>query len=173
MKKMQKLLLITFMMFAAHVAWAQEASTTEHLFKTYYLDSAGQRVDIPENEHVQTKITGILVHKSKMVLYGDKAKTNLAGKKDLYIEVLDTVQLQPQFFRLMKLKVKKGNREAVCWSNGFAGAKDHSSDFIPTVVFPVGDNKYRIDIGDVPSGNYMMMYQNDLRVLMEIYDFDK
>ena len=145
----------------------------EHLFKAFYYDKDSIRIDIPENEHTSTKLTGFLAHKAKIVLLSDKAKTELTNTDDIFIEVIDTLQLKPQFFRVMKLKVKKGNREATCWSDSPLGVKDSSSDFIPTTLYPIKENIYRINIKDLPKGHYFIIYQEGLSMLMEPYDFDK
>jgi len=170
---MRRLLLLALLQLTASTGWAQDSQTVEHLFKVYYYDKDSIRVDIPENEHASTKLTGLMEHKAKIVLFGDKAKTELANTDDIFIEVLDSIQLKPQFFRVMKLKVKKGNREATCWSNSPLGVKDSSSDFIPTTHYPIKENIYRIAIKDLPKGHYLIMYQEGLSTLMELYDFDK
>ena len=154
---MRRLLLLTLLQFAASTGWAQDSQTVEQLFKVYYYDKDSIRIDIPENEHASTKLTGFFMeHKAKMVLLGDKAKTVLANTDDIFIEVLDSIQLKPQFFRVMKLKVKKGNREATCWSNSPLGVKDSSSDFIPTTLYPIKENTYRIAIKDYFSSAKML-----------------
>ena len=168
-----KFVLLTLILFASTIGWSQEVATAKHLFRAFYYDQDNVRIDIPENEHASTKLTGILAHKAKIVLYQDKAKTDLSNKNDLFVEVVDTTQLKPQFFRVLKLKVKKGNREATCWSNSPLGVKDSSSDFIPTTIYPIENNIYRIDIKDLPTGHYLLLYQEGISVLMEPYDFDK
>jgi hypothetical protein len=170
---MKKLLLLALFLIAASTGWAQDSQNVEHLFKVFYYDKDSIRIDIPENEHASTRLTGFLVHKAKIVLLGDKAKTELTNTDEIFIEVMDTVQLKPQFFRVMKMKVKKGNREATCWSNSPFGVNDSSSDFIPTTLYPIKENIYRIDINDMPNGHYFIMYQEGLSTLMELYDFDK
>ena len=170
---MNRFVLLTLMLFATTIGWSQEPETPEHLFRVFYYDKDSVRIDIPENEHAATKLTGLLAHKAKIVLYRDKAKTNLSNQKEVFVEVLDTAQLKPQFFRVYKLKVKKGNREATRWSHSPISVKDSSSDFIPTTIYPVERNIYRIDIKDLPAGHYLILYQEGLRSLLEPYDFDK
>ena len=170
---MKRFVLFAFLLLAVSTGWAQE-STPEHLFKVFYYNKDSVRIDIPENEHVGSKSTGLfLVHKDIMVLLGESAKSHLSDTDNLYIEVLDTAQLKPQFFRVIKLKVKKGNREATCWSVSPLGLKDSSKDFIPIVLYPIKENIYRVDIKDLPKGHYFVMYQEGLAQLIEIYDFDK
>lgn len=170
---MKRIALFVFLFLAVGAGWAQDF-TTEHLFKVFYYDKDNIRIDIPENEHVNTKLTGMfLTHKSKVVLLGENAKTLLSDTDNLFIEILDTAQLKPQFFRVMKTKVKKGNREATCWSNSPLGPKDSSKDFIPTELFPVKDDIFRIDIKELQKGHYFIIYQEGLNQLVEIYDFDK
>lgn len=170
---MKRFVLFALLFLAVGTGWAQDL-TTDHLFRVFYYNIENNRIDIPENEHASTKITGMfLVHKDMMVLLGESAKTLLSDTDNLFIEVLDTTQLKPQFFRVIKLKVKKGNREATCWSNSPLGPVDSSKDFIPMVLYPVKDNVYRIDIKDLQKGHYFVMYQEGLNQLMEIYDFDK
>lgn len=170
---MKRIALFVFLLLAVSAGWAQDF-TTEHLFKVFYYDKDNIRIDIPENEHVSTKLTGMfLTHKSKMVLLGENAKTLLSDTDNLFIEILDTAQLKPQFFRVMKTKVKKGNREATCWSNSPLGPNDSSKAFIPTELFPVKDDVFRIDIKELQKGHYFIIYQEGLNQLVEIYDFDK
>ena len=170
---MKRFVLFALLFLAVGTGWAQDL-TTDHLFRVFYYNKENNRIDIPENEHASTKITGMfLVHKDKMVLLGESAKTLLSDTDNLFIEVLDTTQLKPQFFRVIKLKVKKGNREATCWSNSPLGPVDSSKDFIPMVLYPVKDNVYHIGIKDLQKGHYFVMYQEGLNQLMEIYDFDK
>lgn len=170
---MRRLFLLTLFLLVASTGWSQDSQTVEHLFKVFYYDKDSIRIDIPENEHTSTKLTGFMVHKAKIVIFGDKAKTELTNTDNLFIEVMDTIQLKSQFFRVMKMKVKKGNREATCWSNSPLGVKDSSNDFIPTTLYPIKENIYRIDIKDLPKGHYFVMYQEGLSTLMEPYDFDK
>ena len=170
---MRRFLQLTLFLLIASTGWAQDSQTVEHLFKAFYYDKDSIRIVIPENEHASTKLTGFMAHKAKIVLFGDKAKTKLTNTDDIFIEVMDTLQLKPQFFRVMKLKVKKGNREATCWSSSPLGVKDSSSDFIPTTLYPIKENIYRINIKDLPKGHYLIIYQEGLSALMEPYDFDK
>ena len=72
---MKKLLLLALFLIAASTGWAQDSQNVEHLFKVFYYDKDSIRIDIPENEHASTRLTGFLLHKAKIVLLGDKAKT--------------------------------------------------------------------------------------------------
>ncbi len=171
---MKNVVLFCLMLLVCVAGRSQEVGAAKHMFKVFYYDKNDVRTDIPENEHVSTKLSGgILVHKAKIVLLGDTAKINLSNHKDLYVEIVDTIQLKPEYFHILKLKVKKGNREATRWSNSPVGVKDSSDDFIPTMLYPADRNSYRVDIKDLPSGHYLVLYQEGLNTLLEVYDFDK
>lgn len=153
-------------------ASAQERGVDNH-FYVFVKENDGTRMDLPVNEHVESKITGVLSHKQRFILHGLESENKLTGKEDVFIEIIDTVQLKPEYFRLMRLKEKKGNREMVSWSNTMiVGPKDSSKDFIPTVMFPIDDRTYRIGIKNLKPGHYLIMYQIGFNVLIEFYDFD-
>lgn len=171
---MRLLISFIFTLFCLCPAQSQEAEAKEVLFKVFVKDNDGTRIDLTANENYESKITGFFSHKAKYILKGTNADRNISQHNDIFIEILDTVKLRPNFFRLMNLKVKKRNREMVCWSNSMVvGPKDHSKDFIPTVIYPVDGNIYRISIKDLTAGNYLIMYQEGLSILILFYDFDK
>lgn len=171
---MKRTAFIILVLLSINMCWGQNLSEPEHLFKVFYHDKNEIKTEIPENEHAGTKLTGLLVHKVKIVLYGENSNTMLPDIDNVYIEILDTTgQLKPQYFRVIKLNTKKGRREATLWSNSPLGVKDNSSNFIPTMVKPVGDNTYSLSIKDLPTGHYLILYQENLDTLMEPYDFDK
>ena len=95
---MRRLLQLTLFLLIASTGWAQDSQTVEHLFKAFYYDKDSIRIVIPENEHASTKLTGFMVHKAKIVLLGDKAKTELTNTDDIFIEVMDTLQLKPHSY---------------------------------------------------------------------------
>ena len=161
------------LLFCFQAAISQERDEDKHGFHVFVKDSNGTRIDLPENEHHSTKLTGFFTQRAKIVFWGKEAKTKLTGKEDLYFEIVDTAMLQPQFFRLMHLREKKGNREMTCWTSSMViGSKDSSKDFIPTLIYPIDDRIYRISIKDLKPGHYVLTYQVGYEVLAEHYDFD-
>lgn len=152
-------ILIISLLFCFQTINAQERDDSLHAFKVYVKDINGTRIDIPENEHVSSRTTGLISFKNKYFFFGLESQTKLTGYDDLYIQIIDTEELEPENFRLMRLREKKGNREMTCWSASIAGAKDSSKDFIPTVIYPIDDTNYRISIKGLPSGHYAVMYQ--------------
>ena len=108
----RRLFLLTLFLLVASTGWSQDSQTVEHLFKVFYYDKDSIRIDIPENEHTSTKLTGFMVHKAKIVIFGDKAKTELTNTDKLFLEVMHTIQLKTQFIGGLQIKAKKNNREA-------------------------------------------------------------
>lgn len=165
-------ILIISLLFCFQTINAQERDDSLHAFKVYVKDSNGTRIDIPENEHVSFKTTGLVAFKHKCFFLGLESQTKLTGYDDLYIQINDTVELVPECFRLMRLREKKGNREMTCWSASIFGARDSSKDYIPSIIYPIDDTNFRISLKGLPPGHYAIMYQIGIRILVEFYDFD-
>lgn len=151
-------------------ASAQEV-VNEALFKLFCYHSDSTRMEIPANPEYDDLMTGFMLHKAKIVFKGGQASTVVHDADFIYVEILDTLQLNSHYFRLAKLTPKKGKRNMTIWSASPFGITQKPKEVIDLWLKPVSGTLYRFDLKGLPKGQYCIYYQQEMSTLMEFHDF--
>ncbi|WP_146154261.1 hypothetical protein [Prevotella sp. oral taxon 376] len=149
---------------------AQEVKN-EPLFGVFYYLSDSTRMEIPANTEYDDIMTGLMLHKAKIVFKENGASTTLQDPDFIYVEILDTPQLNHHYFRLAKLTPKKGKRNMTLWSGSPFGVTRKPKDAQDLWLSPVSGTLYRFETKGLPKGQYCIYCQQGISTLLKFHDF--
>ena len=174
MTVLTRIILLLVLLLASTALYSQQDNKNGYTqyMRVFTLSKDSMRTDIPENINFYDKMTGFLVIKVKYFFQGRQAKTKVRKGDNVYIELLQDSILHPAYLRLAELKEKKDERVMSIWTASPLGANSRPKDVVDINLEKIDDRLFMINTKELETGHYAIYYQEELKTLMEFYDFD-
>lgn len=174
MTVLTRIILLLVLLLVSTALYSQQDNKNGYTqyMRVFTLSKDSMRTDIPENINFYDKMTGFLVIKVKYFFQGRQAKTKVRKGDKVYVELLQDSILHPAYLRLAELKEKKGERVMSIWTASPLGANSRPKDVVEINLEKIDDRLFMINTKELETGHYAIYYQEELKTLMEFYDFD-
>lgn len=174
MTVLTRIILLLVLLLVSTALYSQQDNKNGYTqyMRVFTLSKDSMRTDIPENINFYDKMTGFLVIKVKYFFQGRQAKTKVRKGDKVYVELLQDSILHPAYLRLAVLKEKKDERVMSIWTASPLGANSRPKDVVDINLEKIDDRLFMINTKELETGHYAIYYQEELKTLMEFYDFD-